>query len=177
MGKINEVDQMNEVKAQKSQDKIQKSEDKDQKNESEKQVSVGKYISIINRYMNSILDKELQKYDIDRGQFPFLIPLYHKEGISQKELCSFYNMDKAAAVRALNKLEKKGYVKRMKDPDDKRQHQVFLTEKARGFGPKLDEIICKTENTLLKGLEEKEREELSRILSKISSTTGIKTTL
>jgi len=134
---------------------------------------VGKYISIIYRSMNCILDKQLAVYDIDRGQFPFLIPLYRHEGISQKELCEFYNMDKAAAVRALNKLEIKDYVMRKKDPEDKRQHQLFLTNKAKEFKPQLFKIIKYTENRMLENINEEEIGQLKNILKKISSNLGV----
>lgn len=133
---------------------------------------IGKYISIIYRGMNSILDEELEAYDIDRGQFPFLIPLYHREGISQRELCQFYNMDKAAAVRALNKLEKKGYVKREKHPEDKRQYQIYLTEKAKNFKSGIFEIIKYTENRMLEDVDEGEIKQLKHILKKIAHNLG-----
>ncbi len=135
---------------------------------------VAKYISIIYRSMNCLLDRELMVYDIDRGQFPFLIPLYRREGISQKELCQFYNMDKAAAVRALNKLEGKGYVMRKKDPEDKRQHQIYLTKKAKEFKPQLFEIIKFTENRMLENINEEEVGQLKNTLKKISSNLGVK---
>jgi len=138
-----------------------------------KEEAVGKYISVIYRYMNSLMDKELEVYDIDRGQFPFLIPLYHREGVSQNELCQFYKMDKAAAVRALNKLEKNGYVIRMTDPDDKRQHQIYLTKKAKIFEPQLYDIIKNIEKKILKDIDEQDKKQLKITLKKIGNSLGL----
>ena len=116
---------------------------------------IGKYLSIAVRALNSHLDSKLEEYDIARGQFPYLIALYHREGVSQQDLCDFYNFDKAAAVRAIKILAKKGFVRRERNPEDRRQYRIFLTDKGKEFRPVFLDILKSSENLMKNDISDK----------------------
>lgn len=134
--------------------------------------SLGKYLSIAYRALNSYLDKELEKHDIGRGQFPYLIALYHQEGVSQQDLCDFYNFDKAAAVRAIKTLEEKGFINRKKDPEDRRQYRIYLTEKGKKFKSSFLDILKSSEDLMKKNLSDKEVNQFMDILKTIIKNLG-----
>lgn len=139
----------------------------------EKYEPIGKYLSIAYRAFNMLLDDKLAQYDIARGQFPILIALYHKEGISQQELCDIYNLDKAAVGRAVKKLTEKNFIERKRDPEDKRQYCLYLTEKANSFKSKFLSILKSTEEDIKQGLTEIEVEDFMITLKKIVKNLGV----
>jgi len=75
--------------------------------------------------------KELEAYRIGSGQYDFLMVLYHKDGISQENLARMLKVSKATSTRAIQNLEKEGYVYRQRDKDDLRAYKVYLTEKGK----------------------------------------------
>lgn len=128
---------------------------------------LGKYLSIGYRALCSLLDKKLADYDIGRGQHPFLIALYHQEGLCQQDLCSIYRLDKAVAGRALKKLEEKDFVVRKKDSEDRRRYLIYLTKKGRELRPSFIDILQSTEEEMKKGLTEKEVDLFLKVIKKI----------
>jgi DNA-binding MarR family transcriptional regulator len=83
--------------------------------------------------------KELEAYRVGSGQFEFLIILYHRDGISQENLAKILNVSKATSARAIQSLEKEGYVYRERDENDLRAYRVYLTEK----GKEMRDIVFK----------------------------------
>ncbi|MFW6035698.1 MAG: MarR family winged helix-turn-helix transcriptional regulator [Halothermotrichaceae bacterium] len=134
---------------------------------------LGKYLSIVFRTLNSILDNKLQEYNIARGEFPFLLALYHKQGVSQQQLSDYYLFDKAVAVRVINKLVKKGFVRREKDPEDKRQYKIYLSSKGQKFKPTFMNILEITEKTMVKGLSSCEKRQFISTLKTIAENLGV----
>lgn len=135
---------------------------------------LGKYLSIAYRALNSHLDRELEEYDIARGQLPFLIALYHKEGVSQQQLCDYYNLDKATAGRAISKLKEIDLVKRRKDPEDRRQYKIYLTEKGKKFKPTFIAILESSEKKMKADISNEELDRFLGTLKKIIENLGVK---
>lgn len=75
--------------------------------------------------------KELEAYGVGSGQFEFLLILYHKDGVSQETLAKILKVSKAKSTRAIQSLEKEGYVYRQRDESDLRAYRVYLTEKGK----------------------------------------------
>jgi DNA-binding transcriptional regulator YhcF (GntR family) len=59
--------------------------------------------------------KELEEYRVRSGQFDFLLYLYHEDGVSQETLAKFLKVSKATSARAVQSLEKEGYITRQRD--------------------------------------------------------------
>ena len=84
-----------------------------------------------------------------------LSSLWHEQGITQQVLAERTAKDKACLTNLMNKLEKKGYVRREEDPTDRRSKLVFLTNEGEEFRnqirPILDQVYVNAEQTI--GLE------------------------
>jgi DNA-binding MarR family transcriptional regulator len=127
----------------------------------------GRNISFLYRQAQVYLADKLKPYNIGSGQYPFLLTLYKSDGISQEELSSRLMLDKGTTARAIEKLEKEGYVVRVTNPRDKRAYNVFITDKARELKPVLDEILGSWTDILEADLSEEERAMLYVILNKM----------
>lgn len=118
-----------------------------------KNESFGRYISVIYRHLQILLNNRLNSYGVGSGQYIFISAIYKNQGISQKDLTKLIKIDRATTAKALLKLEQNGYVDRLKDKDDKRYHKLYLTKKGIDFIPILDEIQNDLTNILSEGME------------------------
>lgn len=59
--------------------------------------------------------------------------LWSKQGISQQTLAERTAKDKACLTNLMNNLERKGYVCRREDPNDRRNKLVYLTDEGERF--------------------------------------------
>jgi DNA-binding MarR family transcriptional regulator len=129
---------------------------------------ITKSISIIYRMTNAVLKKELAKYNIGSGQFIYLMHLYQKDGVNQDDLTQKIIMDKATTTKALKKLEDSGYIKREKDPSDKRVMRIFLTETGSAIKADILSMLDDLNKMLKEGLDDTETQMLERLLDKVS---------
>jgi len=118
--------------------------------------------------MNSMMKKELQKYDIGRGQFQFLMYLLKNgDGISQEELNEHLNFDKATTARSIKKLIKNGYLIKKIDDNDHRINRIFLTNKAYQIYNEMVMMNDYWERIITDNLSVEEKEMFHNILDKM----------
>ena len=105
-------------------------------------------------------------YRIGSGQFDFLMVLYHKDGISQENLAKILKVSKATSTRALQSLEKEGYVYRQRDENDLRAYKVYLTEKGKEIRDVVLEKLISFVDTLLSDFTPEEKEIFRQLVQK-----------
>ncbi len=135
-----------------------------------KEKSIGRMISILHRIGQSHLGKKLEPYNIGAGQITFLAELLLGDGISQDEVASNFRCDKATAARAIQHLERHGYVERKQSENDGRVKNVFVTDKAREFQPVLFSFLEEWTDTLFQGFSTEERELVLGLLHRVVKT-------
>ena len=78
--------------------------------------------------------------------------LWSEQGISQQILAERTAKDKACLTNLMTNLEKKGYVCRQENPNDRRNKLVFLTEEGEKFhqwiAPKLGDYYKRLEDII-----------------------------
>ncbi|HEY3363207.1 MAG TPA: MarR family transcriptional regulator [Methanosarcina sp.] len=125
---------------------------------------IGKAISYLYRYEQIYIGKKIEPYGIGRGQFPFLMRLYHEDGINQESLSNYLKIDKGNTARAIKKLVDDGYVFRQKNEEDKRSYRIFLTEKGKKLEPELKKIASEWEEILFSSFDDSQRREITNSL-------------
>ena len=134
-----------------------------------KRRSLGRSVSHLHSHIRVYLQRELEEYGIGSGQYAYLMLLYRYDGSSQDELTEKLRVDKATTTRAIVKLVRTGFVRRMRDTDDRRKFHVFLTKKGWEFRPVLREILDRWTEGLLEGFTEEERESIFILLERLES--------
>lgn len=130
--------------------------------------SVGRYISCIYRYFHKYMHEQLKEYNLGSGQFHFLMMLYRRDGVNQETLAETLHIDKATSARAVKKLEQQGFVTKKRDDNDRRNYNIFLTEKAKKIKPKIKYILNNWTKILLKDISKEEQNQLFNLLEKIA---------
>lgn len=94
---------------------------------------------------------------IGTAEIDCLHAVRHHPGITQAELVAMLHSDKAAIARRTANLERKGYLRREPNPDDKRSQLLYATEQAEGLRNAKAEAESAFYDYLMAGLDENEQ--------------------
>src|SRR6266481_2625377 len=81
------------------------------------------------------LDKELEPLGITAAQFVILVRLSEDDVGSAAGLCRGVSYDPGAMTRMIDRLEKKGLVRRVRRADDRRKVDLELTAEGKAIYP------------------------------------------
>jgi DNA-binding MarR family transcriptional regulator len=101
------------------------------------QHSIGYLLRDTYRAFSKVLQSRISAHGVTIGQWYFLRVLWEEDGLTQRELSQRVGMMEPTTVTALNGMEKRGYVKRVRNATDRRKVNIFLTEKGRALRARL----------------------------------------
>ncbi|VVB68273.1 Transcriptional regulator SlyA [uncultured archaeon] len=134
--------------------------------------SLGYLVAKTNLLMKSYFSRAIKQksLDITPEQWAVLYAVVKNPGISQTEIARISMKDKANATHIIDALEKKGYIKRIIDHEDRRVKVITPTSAGEEVLKRLI-AIAKTMNAeFMQDLTATERQSLIESLRKISST-------
>ena len=76
-------------------------------------------------------------------------------------------------ARALAKLEKEGFITRVRDDEDKRSNKIYLSDKAINIKNDILSVLNDWNNVIIENLTKEEEEQLIYLLGKISDNITI----
>jgi len=133
----------------------------------EKEEMINDFRFIFNFVRNTV-SKNYSHMHLGDGQLRLIMYLMKdKEGKSQEELSKDLELDKTSITRAIKRLEGNGYVKRERNPKDRRSYSVYLTDAAREIYPNIIRNKEIMERILMQGISEDEFRQFSDTLKKI----------
>lgn len=115
--------------------------------------SIVRMITLLARRSQIYIGNTLSKYNLTAAEQPFFMALQHYEGVTQEELTAIVCVDKAVTTRAVRSLEKKGYLVRIQDKNDKRQNRIYPTEMTKQLGPAVREELLHFNDLLTKEID------------------------
>jgi DNA-binding MarR family transcriptional regulator len=97
----------------------------------------------------------------------FMLSSLRDQGeLPQTTLCDMMRLTQNTVVAWLNELEDAGYVARIRDPQDRRKHNVALTEKGTAALERAETELRRLEDEVISGLSTDERTQLRKLLAK-----------
>ena len=129
---------------------------------------LGEYMSVTQRMLNAFLRCMLEDVDITASQVIFLMHLFKQDGQSQEEINRKMQYDKGVVARMAAALEKNGYISREKNPEDNRAYNLYLTQKATDFRPKMVEILKEWNQVLVQDEDDETLKQLNSAMKRIS---------
>jgi MarR family transcriptional regulator, transcriptional regulator for hemolysin len=121
---------------------------------------LGKFLGNTGRKFLYALNVKLKTLEIERNFYALILIEGGKGKITQQHLAEMLESDKVSVVRIINYLSNKGYVKRVKDPADKRKYGLNLTLQAEKEMPVIKKAIEEVTQDAFKGLTKERIEEL-----------------
>lgn len=97
--------------------------------ENQNNLCIGELASVLYRKYQSYVKKGVKVCGIRFSECVYLIKIPDHKLVTQSYIANRLFCDNAVVTRSLQTLEKKGFVKRYKSPDDKRAVMVSLTAK------------------------------------------------
>lgn len=133
------------------------------------EIGVPGVFDAIHRNHSIYLKYALKEEDIDFGQFPYLMYLYHEEDKdnTQIKIAKVHGVTEGTVARALLKMEENGIIIREENKENRREKIIKLTKKGRKIAKKFRDIDYKWEEEILKLLNEDEKEDFREKLKEI----------
>lgn len=130
------------------------------------------FISKIKKKMLKFIQRQLNEknlHDLVPAYGNILTILYdHKCALSMKSIGELLGKEKSTITTTVNKLEKLGYVSKVKSVDDKRNTFVCLTDKGRSIETRFDSISKEVHDAAYNNFTNQEKQELLRLLKKLN---------
>ena len=127
-------------------------------------------INRISRNVRKIKNQEMAEYNLRSAHVSCLYFIYRAGEITATELCEKCEEDKATISRAIDYLEKNGFVTCEMQNGKRYKSPLVLTEKGAIIGKKIGDKIDSVLDEIGIGLSDAERTEFYRILSIISNS-------
>jgi len=127
-------------------------------------------IRLINRVRVEVidaLDRELARFDISAAQLIVLASVANNEADSPTRLCKTISYDPGAMTRMIDRLEQKGLVRRIPNPDDRRATNLEMTVGGRALYPQLIAAKEAVAARFLRGFTEADTRALERLLRRM----------
>ncbi len=119
------------------------------------------------RLFEQVANKDLDKLGVTYAQTIFLIRLWGKDGQNQMELAKSAGLKQPTVVRLLDRMERDELVIRVRNKDDRRIFNFYLTPKAKKACQKL-EAHANTMNSIAnKSILKKDIEKLNQLVSSV----------
>ena len=119
------------------------------------------------RAISRSLAARIATYGVSIGQWYFLRALWEEDGLTQRELSHRVGMMEPTTVTALNGMEKRGLVKRVRNSQDRRKMNIFLTDKGKSLRDTLMPFEDEVNRLAVVGMEPAEAEALEAGLRKV----------
>ncbi|AOY74531.1 MarR family winged helix-turn-helix transcriptional regulator [Clostridium formicaceticum] len=126
-----------------------------------------KYISRTSRCAALYRSDVLEAYGLNGYQHSYILNICQHPGISQDQLARIIYVNKSNVTRQLALLEDNGFITRTPCENDRRQRQVYPTEKAMQVYPKVREALYQLNAYLLEDFSEEEKELLMIMMKKV----------
>ncbi|MEK6189542.1 MAG: MarR family transcriptional regulator [Carnobacterium alterfunditum] len=124
-------------------------------------------IGMIARALDSISNIEFKELDLTKGQYLYVVRICENPGMIQEQLLDMIKVDRSTATRALQKLEKNGFIEKKDDPSNKKNKKLYPTEKGKAVYPIIIRENVYSNRVALQGFSKADEQATLDILQQI----------
>ncbi|MFY9469109.1 MAG: MarR family winged helix-turn-helix transcriptional regulator [Solirubrobacterales bacterium] len=137
--------------------------------------SVGFMLSKLGMVVSNQFHQSLARIGVDPGQCHLMLLINQREGQSQQALAEELSIPKSRMVALVDDLERRGFAERRQNPEDRRQHALYLTESGRKIYGEAMKIAAEHERRVCSTLTAAQRETMLALLAKMveADTSGL----
>jgi MarR family transcriptional regulator, 2-MHQ and catechol-resistance regulon repressor len=107
-------------------------------------------------------------YDVSVSQCYALEAILLHGPLTLNEVAAHMYLDKSTTSRVVDALQKKGYVERRENPDDRRALHLEATEAGRDLHARIEADILAQEKELLAGFSPEVRQSMARLIGELA---------
>ncbi|WP_416044733.1 MarR family winged helix-turn-helix transcriptional regulator [Clostridium tyrobutyricum] len=115
------------------------------------------------------LKTNLEPLDVTPVQYGILKCLWTKDGQTPKQIADILGLDGSTITGILDRMEKKKFVKRTENPEDRRTLKVVITDKGSRLQKPVEEVVNKVNQYMLEIFTEEEQKKFKNFLRLIAN--------
>jgi MarR family transcriptional regulator, lower aerobic nicotinate degradation pathway regulator len=121
----------------------------------------------VSKHGRRALEGALRERDLALIQHAILVALTDFGSLSQQQLADSLDFDKSHLVAHIDRLEERGFLKRTRDPSDRRRNQLTLTPDGRALVDELQRVGRRSDQGFLDALSAAEQRTLISLLRRV----------
>lgn len=129
--------------------------------------AIGAHIGRARRTIVEAIDQQLAPLQISHAQWIVVMLVGDGAASTAAELCKILIYDPGAMTRLLDRLEKKGVIRRVRTSDDRRAVRLELTPEGNKLYPMILGALVEVFNRLLHGFSKSEVRQLEGLLKRM----------
>jgi MarR family transcriptional regulator, transcriptional regulator for hemolysin len=127
----------------------------------------GYLVSDLGRNLRMIFDRRAREVGLSLAQGRAIILLARHEGINQACLANLLEVQPISLARLMDRMEASGWIERRPDPNDRRAHCLYLTEKAHPVLEQIQTLAAAIREEAMAGVSAEEQATLMRLLNRV----------
>jgi DNA-binding MarR family transcriptional regulator len=127
--------------------------------------STSQLVSVAARLFARALQARFAEHDVSAGQWPLLLYLWEQDGLSQKQLARRVQIEEPTTTRTLDRMERDGLVRRVRDESDRRRIKVYLTERGQHLREELVPYAQEVNALATHGLSAQDKTKINSLLT------------
>ncbi len=140
------------------------------KNDTIEMLSTGELGFLVSAVRGSIwnaIEAELEPLGLTTAQFVVFNSIALGKGRTIGEFCRLLGYDSGAMTRLLDRIENKGLVRRINNPEDRRSYLIELTPRSEALFPMARKRVRSVFHRLLAGFSNAQAEQLKFLLERV----------
>ena len=129
---------------------------------------LGRAVTFLSRSRKRFMNERLRDYGFSGAMYMILLHIERHPGTTQDNIANHMFIDKCNVARRTKKLESLGYLYRETDQNDRRQNNLYLTEKGRELVPVIRSYMAQWGRTITEDLTSQECATLLELLTKMT---------
>ena len=131
--------------------------------------SLGYLVNQLAKKLAASFNERLAEYGLTTTQWGVLACLWREDGLSQRDLSRRTGVDPATLTEMLKRMEARGLVRRVRDPDNNRLQRVYIAERDATLRDTLTADATAVNRLATAGFSDDERAQLLRLLRRALS--------
>ncbi|MEY9864271.1 DNA-binding MarR family transcriptional regulator [Catenulispora sp. GAS73] len=127
----------------------------------------------IGAHASALFARRIAELELTAAQAGLLRMLAMSPGRNQREIAADLGMPPSRFVPFADQLDERGLIERRKNPDDRRQHALYLTDAGRALLGELAKVGAAHEQQISRGLSADEHDQLLDLLLRIAYEQGL----
>ena len=132
-----------------------------------KQDSLGRLIGLARRRLKQAVGRRVAPHGLSSQQFWVLVFLLEEDQPPLYTVCEGLRIDAPTASRIVSALTRRGLVRAVEDPADRRRSRLALTTEGRTLATELRPLAAEFRLAVERDLSRREALELRRLLNKV----------
>ncbi|MCK5745188.1 MarR family winged helix-turn-helix transcriptional regulator [Oricola sp.] len=129
--------------------------------------SVGYQVRQTHRLLQRYLQRKIEPYGVTPGMWYFLRALWDRDGMTQRELSLVVGTMEPTTLTAIKAMERSGLVRRVKNADDRRKINIFLTRRGQALRAELMPLAKEVVGNAVANFSEEEKSALLNYLKAV----------